>query len=57
MSFFALALAAAALSGCIVTDRPVEVYTRAEVDAINAEAQCRAIARNLVQMSRCQVRQ
>jgi hypothetical protein len=31
-------------------------YTRAEVDAINAEIECRQLARNLVQIARCGVR-
>ena len=50
-----------ALSGCVTTDREVSAYleryyTRADVDAINAEAQCKLLARNLVQVSRCAVR-
>jgi len=51
----------ALLSGCVTTDREVSAYleryyTRAEVDAIEAEIQCRALARNLVQIARCNVR-
>ena len=47
-----------ALSGCVTTDREVSAYleryyTRAEVDAINAEIACRQLARNLVQIARC----
>jgi type IV pilus biogenesis protein CpaD/CtpE len=50
-----------ALSGCVTTDREVSAYldryyTRADVDAINAEAQCKLLARNLVQIARCEVR-
>ena len=50
-----------ALSGCVTTDREVSAYleryyTRADVDAINAEMACRQLARNLVQVSRCAVR-
>jgi hypothetical protein len=46
------------LSGCVTTDREVSAYleryyTRAEVDAINAEIACRQLARNLVQVARC----
>lgn len=41
------------LGGCIVTDREQLYYTRADVDAINARTQCRELARNLVQVSRC----
>ena len=44
------------LGGCLVTDRESLVYTRSEVDAINAEAQCKQLARNLVQVSRCETR-
>ena len=45
------------LSGCIVTDREAALfYTRADVDAITAEMQCKQLARNLVQISRCETR-
>ena len=44
------------LGGCLVTDRETLVYTRSDVDAINAEAQCKLLARNLVQISRCETR-
>jgi hypothetical protein len=45
------------LSGCMVTDREGPLfYTRADVDAITAEMQCKALARNLVQISRCATR-
>jgi hypothetical protein len=46
------------LSGCIVTtiaERP-PYYTRYEVDAITAENNCRALARNMLQMERCATR-
>lgn len=36
-----------------LTDR---VYTRAEVDAINNELECRRLARSLLQAQRCGVR-
>jgi hypothetical protein len=36
-----------------VVARLPEVYSRSEIDAINAEAECKRIARNLVQISRC----
>jgi hypothetical protein len=47
-----------ALSGCVTTDREVTAYleryySRAEVDAINAQISCRQLARNLVQIARC----
>jgi len=45
------------LSGCIVTDREAALfYTRADVDAITAEMQCKQLARNLVQVARCETR-
>jgi hypothetical protein len=57
-SVIVLALIAILLSGCIVTtitERP-PYYSRYEIDAINAETACRALARNLIQMERCTVR-
>jgi hypothetical protein len=53
-----LALLAVVLSGCIVTtvtERP-PFYSRYEIDAINAEAACRNLARTIIQMERCTVR-
>ena len=50
------------LAGCqisldrAVTVAPPDYYTRAEVDAINAELECRLLARSLLQASRCGVR-
>ena len=47
------------LGGCITAeDRYVfnDYYTRSQVDAINAEQQCKLLARNLVQINRCEVR-
>jgi hypothetical protein len=46
------------LSSCIttvITERP-PYYTRYEVDAITAESNCRALARNMLQMERCATR-
>ena len=45
------------LGGCL-TDRELVVlqtqyYSRADVDALNAEAECKRLARNLVQVARC----
>jgi hypothetical protein len=34
----------------------IDTYSRGEIDAIQAEAACRALARNLVQQRRCSVR-
>jgi hypothetical protein len=49
------------LGGCVTTDREVSAwldryYTRAEVEAINAEMACKQLARNLVQVARCNTR-
>jgi len=59
------------LSGCgIVTENrvvaerepvrplfiPERSYSRAEIDAINAETACRNLARTIVQMERCSIR-
>ena len=40
----------------IVVTRPPEMYTRAEIDAINADIMCRTNARNQLQLARCGVR-
>ena len=57
-------LLALLLGGC-VADRQLYTraeiiapagYTRAEVDAINAETACKAQARSLLQVARCEVR-
>jgi hypothetical protein len=47
------------LGGCMTAeDRVVfnDYYSRSQVDSINAEQQCKLLARNLVQISRCEVR-
>jgi len=36
--------------------RPPSVYSRADVDAINNELQCRQLARSMLQAQRCGVR-
>jgi hypothetical protein len=55
------------LGGCALFERePVstptptvvfkpEIYTRPEIDAINAEAQCMALAKTMVQVRRCEI--
>ena len=55
--FLVMGMLAMSLAAC-VTERAAEVkfYTAAEIDAMNAETQCRALARNLVQIYRCSVR-
>ena len=57
--FIVLGMLAMVLSGCItIEDRYIfnDYYSRSQVDAINAEQQCKALARNLVQINRCEVR-
>jgi hypothetical protein len=60
-------LLASLLSGCAsisggwgardeIIIRPPPYYDRAEIDAINAEAECRRLARNTLQAQRCGVR-
>ena len=50
------------IGGCWVYERPltieptIGIYSKSEIDAINAEAECKRLARNLVQISRCDVR-
>ena len=39
-----------------VVTRPPDLYTRSDIDAINAEVACRANARNTLQASRCGIR-
>jgi hypothetical protein len=39
-----------------VVIRQPELYTRNEIDAINAETACRSLARNSLQAARCGVR-
>jgi len=51
-----LVLAAAALSGCMVTDREATYYTRSEIDAMAARIECRATARTIIQIYRCDPR-
>ena len=51
-----LALLGMALGGCVITDREQIYYSRADVDAINAEMSCKQLAKNLVQIARCETR-
>lgn len=47
------------LTGCITTEDAVvlsQYPTRAEIAHRDAEAACKALARNLVQVARCEVR-
>jgi outer membrane murein-binding lipoprotein Lpp len=57
--FAAVTVAIVTLAGCVTQDDVYvreQVYTRAEIDAINAEVQCRANSRSLLQLYRCEVR-
>ena len=57
-------LIALPLAGCVTMQEQqvleqtylLRFYSRAEVDAINAQMACKQQARNLVQMSRCDIR-
>lgn len=56
-----LGIASVILGGCWISDRDPaymfnDYYTRSQVDYINAEQQCKMLARNLVQIARCDVR-
>jgi hypothetical protein len=50
------------LGGCVTTDRDVagyldRYYTRSEIDALNTRQACKQLARTLIQIARCDVRQ
>jgi hypothetical protein len=48
-----VAIATTMLGGCLMTDREQIYYTRSDIDAITAGMECRRLARDLVQISRC----
>jgi len=57
MRYLLLGMLALPLGGCL-TDREAvylqqQYYSRADIDAINAEAACKRLARDLVQIARC----
>ncbi len=59
--FLTIGMLGLVLGGCVTTDRDLSAYldryyTRAEVDTLAAEMQCRHLARSLVQIARCNVR-
>jgi hypothetical protein len=70
MAYVLLIALALLLSGCgnfrnsfgvgsgeeVVITRPPDLYTRAEVDALNAELQCRQLARTMLEAQRCGIR-
>jgi len=41
------------MGGCVVSDREQLFYTRAEIDAITIRMECKQMARNYLQLSRC----
>jgi hypothetical protein len=44
------------MGGCAIYERPLipeRIYTAPEIDAINAENECRRLARSLLQSARC----
>jgi len=52
-----MGILALSLGGCL-TDREALIlqthyYSRGDIDALNAEAECKRLARNLVQVARC----
>jgi hypothetical protein len=49
-------LAVLTLGGCMVTDREGTFYTRSEIDAMAARIECRAAARTVIQIYRCDPR-
>jgi hypothetical protein len=42
-----------ALGSCMIVDREQVYYTRSDIDAITAGIECRHLARDLVQIARC----
>ena len=61
--FILMCVAAVSLGGCLTTEEALyinsnfdRVPTRSEIEARNAEIACKNMARNLVQMARCDVR-
>ena len=63
MRYALLGILALPLGGCWIYTQPLDrsmiieptigIYSKSEIDAINAEAECKRIARNLVQVARC----
>jgi hypothetical protein len=37
----------------LVIEPTIGIYSKSEIDAINAEAECKRLARNLLQVARC----
>jgi uncharacterized lipoprotein YmbA len=56
MRVLMLGMLALVLTGCVVTDREALYYTRADIDAITSTIECKQLARNLVQVARCETR-
>ena len=53
MRFILMGMLLLSAGGCVITDREALYYTRADIDAINARSECRWIARNMLQIARC----
>jgi hypothetical protein len=53
MKIIAIGLLAMLLSGCLAVTRDPIVVTQQEFEATNARAECKRLARTLVQISRC----
>jgi hypothetical protein len=57
---FIVLLLLLALPGCTyfgpLSREAIDTYSRAEVEAINLEGQCKQLARTMVQIDRCKVR-
>jgi predicted lipoprotein with Yx(FWY)xxD motif len=44
------------VGGVVADEAGATIYTRPEIDAINARIQCRNMARTMIQISRCEAR-
>jgi hypothetical protein len=63
MKYIVLGMLSVVLSGCLTTEEALYINsnfdrlpTRSEIEARDAQAACKALARNLVQIARCDVR-
>ena len=63
MKYLVLGMLSVTLGGCLTTEEALyinsnfdRVPTRSEIEARDAQAACKAMARNLVQIARCDVR-
>jgi len=63
MKYIVLGMLSVTLGGCLTTEEALYINsnfdrlpTRSEIEARDAQAACKAMARNLVQIARCDVR-